>query len=119
MKKTRKLSEKDSKIFLKKLGNLPSRSRSQVLTQIRHNSDGSITLLDAAMIYLVASSLFEGHHSGAGIVDDPSLSDAVQSGIDDYADSSNDSSSFDSSSDYSSSDSGSGSSGDCGGGFGE
>jgi uncharacterized membrane protein len=108
MKKTQKLSKEDARIFMAKLNKYPMRTRSRIESNIHRNSDGSIDILDAMLIYHLASNAYQ----------DDSYSSHVSSFHEDC------SSSYDSSH-YSSHDCGgssfdSGSSGgcDCGGGGG-
>lgn len=55
----KRLSKKDSQVFVKKLKRFSSDKQRSISKQYITNSNGSITLLDYMLIYSIASSIFD------------------------------------------------------------
>lgn len=133
MRKQRRLSPADTRIFLSKLSRHNPNKQREIKQHIQHNSDGSITLLDALLIYGLASTIFEDEdysidfsdtvekmetemEGGGGDFGGGGASGGWEDEKSESSSSRDDDSSSSSSDDSSSSDSGSDSGGDCGGG---
>lgn len=58
MSKITTLSPHGAKMFMKKINKYPESKRSKIMSNLRHNSDGSIDFIDAIVIYSLAEDFF-------------------------------------------------------------